>query len=261
MSKRLFWSAAATLALAACGGEDTLSQGDAVQPSTPSRSELTPRPWAKIAPGVWERVREDGLREQAGIGVEALEFNLQQVRAERALLEEARKASDKTSALDARLRQSDQEIQFLQAGIARARQEGVLEQTPTELPTGSVQAMAGEQGTQSGSFCGGYFGFDVQFSYGMAGGSVATQGNWTEFGPYGPNLKEYYVIAKAWLYSPGDYPSQADADQSTFSHTCCYSTRQVSAGAYPTFTPILEGGGWLLGYGGCGARTYKVWNY
>jgi hypothetical protein len=265
MSKRLFWAAAGTLALAACGGEDTLSQGEQPAPSAPARGTLTPRPWSKIAPGVWERVREDGLREQAGFGIEALEFGLQEERGARALIMEAQKVGGKTAGLDTRLRETDKEIRFLEESIAKARQEGVLEQTPEEFPgvfaSGSVQSMAGEEGIRSDYWCAGGYEFDIQFYYDMAGGNVTAQGHWSEFGPYAPIQKEFFLSVKAWLDNPYGELADGDGGHSLFKETCCFSTPLYAARAFPTFTPLLEGGGYISGARGCGARRYKIWNY
>jgi hypothetical protein len=258
MTKRFIWLPT-VLALMACGVEDTVTRSETAARSTPERSMLTPMPWSKLAPGVWERVREDGIRERSGSGVEGLEYELQRVRGERALLEQVRKVSSKPSAFDARLAESDEYLQVLESAIADVRKNGVLERTPDELP--SAQAVY-EQGTKSGPFCAGGYSFDVQFSYSMAGGAVSIQGNWSEFAPYAPNKKQFYVRAKAWMENPNDYPIEAQGEWSpAFMNTCCFITNRMSAAAYPTFTPQLEAHGILIGWGGCGTRTYTARNF
>ncbi|NVJ09272.1 hypothetical protein HUW63_29085 [Myxococcus sp. AM001] len=255
MSKRFFWAPVAAMALAACGG-DALSASD--EATRPMLSEATPSDWNKVAPGVWERTREDGVREQVGVGTEAAEFELQRVRGQRALLAQAQEKSGTPAAFDRQLKESDRYIRVLEANIAEARATGVLEQTPDSLPR---FAQAGTEGSPSGSVCGGNYSFSVQFSYQMAGGTVTTQGGWSEFGPFSPYSKELYVYAKGWLYSPTD-PDPHETSNSTglFSGTCCVSV-DTTASAYPTFTPVMEGGGVVLGANGCGFRSYRAWNY
>ena len=254
MTKRRFWLPA-VLTLVACGGEDAVPERET---PTPQRNEVTPTEWTRIAPGVWERVREDGVHEQQGIGLEAAEFELRRVRGERALLEQVRSRGDSPESFGARLKESDKLIRVLESGIAEALKTGVLEQTPDSPPVRTAQ---GTEGTQSGGICAGYYGFDVQFSYSMAGGGVTTQGGWTEFGPFGPFTKEMYVYAKGWLYNAND-PAVDEQSASTgpFANTCCVSI-QASASAYPTFTPVMEGGGVIFGSNGCGFRSYRAWNY
>jgi hypothetical protein len=163
-------------------------------------------------------------------------------------------------ALAGHLRESDKRIQFLETGLAEFQKGGVHELAQDEELLRS--ALDGSEGTPSGSFCGGYYGFEVEFAYAMAGGSVTTRGGWTEFGPFAPYTKQFYVYATGWLYNPNDTPSdQTSASSGPFSHTCCRSV-ETSAAAYPTFTPVLEGAGYLFGSSGCEApRYYRAWNY
>ena len=257
MTKRFLWLST-SLTLLACGSEDTVPRSEPAAQSPAERSKLTPSPWSKLAPGVWERVREDGIRERSSSGVEGLEYELQLARGERALLEQVREASINPSAFDARLEERAEHIQVLEDAIGEARKNGVLERMSDEPP--SVQALY-EQGQKSGSLCGGYYGFDPQFYYTMAGGSVSMQGNWTEFGPFAPYKKQFYVRATAWLQNPNDYPSQSVGEWSpVFMNTCCFSTNQVSAGTSPTFTPQLEAHGVIMA-SGCATRIYTARNF
>ncbi|GHG98374.1 hypothetical protein [Comamonas sp. JC664] len=252
---RFFLAQAAAVALVACGGEAP-PEGDAV--AQPVRNEAAPSDWSKVAPGVWERTREDGVREQVGVGTEAAEFELQRVRGQRALLAQVQGKSGTSAALDRQLAERDQYIQALEKNIAEARAEGVLEQMPESPPR---FAQAGTEGAPSGSVCGGSYSFNVQFSYHMAGGVVTTEGNFSEFGPYSPYSKELYIYAKGWLYSPTDpNPHETSKSSGLFTARCCVSI-STSAIAYPTFTPNMEGGGVVLGANGCGFRSYRAWNY
>lgn len=183
-------------------------------------------------------------------------YELQLARTERALLAQVLKESGEISALDASQKESDLRIQFLENALAEEK-KSVMERTPDERF--SAQAIY-ETGQKSGQFCGGSYSFDAQFFYGMTSGAVTMQGNWSEFGPYAPYNKQFYVRARAWMYDP--YILNSDSELSpVFTNTCCFSTRQVSAGIDPTFTPALEAYGYILGSNGCGSRTYTAKNF
>lgn len=243
------------LALMACGGEDPVPQSETASRPTSGRTMLTPKPWAQLAPGVWERVREDGIRERSSTGVEGLEYELQLARTERALIAQV-KESGNASARNARQLESDERIQFLENALAEEK-NSAKERTPDERL--SAQGFY-EQGSSSGAFCGGYYSFDAQFYFGMTGGSVTMQGHFSEFGPYAEYTKQFYVRATAWMYDP-DIVNSDRQWSPTFTNTCCFSTRQVSAGIDPTFSPVLEAYGYLTGSGGCGSIIYTARSY
>ncbi|WP_152622730.1 hypothetical protein [Archangium violaceum] len=183
-----------------------------------------------------------------GIGVQALESELQRLRVQRALLQQVSGMGGTSGALAGYLRESDKRIQFLETHLEEARME-----EPLRL------ALGGSEGTPSGAFCGGYYGFEVEFSYHMAGGGVTTRAGWTEFGPFGPYTKQLYVQATGWV--DGIPPDQTSQMSDPFTATCCVSI-ETSAGAYPTFTPGLEGVGYIFGSSGCGSpRYFRAWNY
>jgi hypothetical protein len=248
ISMRLIASALLFFTLTACNVPD----------DAPTK-EVAPAEWKRVAPGVWERVRSDGGHEQIGIGVQALKAELQRLRVERALRQQVSAMGGTSGELAGPLRESDKRIHFLETGLAELENAGVRELAEDEELLRSI--LGGTEGTPSGPYCGGYFGFEVEFSYGMAGGGVTTRGGWTEFGPYAPYTKTLYVYASGWLYSRDEEPSDTNADsEGPFSRACCVSV-ETAAAAYPTFTPGLEGGGYILGSSGCGAPLYyRAWN-
>ncbi|KFA87566.1 hypothetical protein [Archangium violaceum] len=254
MTKPFIWLPT-VLALMACGGEDPMPQGEPVARPLAGRSMLTPKPWAQLAPGVWERVREDGIRERSSTGVEGLEYELQLARTERALIAQVFKANGNVSALKASPQESDQRIQFLENALAEEK-NSVRVRTPNERL--SAQGFY-EEGSSSGPFCGGTYGFDAQFFIEMTGGSVSMQGYFLEPSPYSPYTKRIYVRAAAWMYDPDIVNYDAEWSP-TFSNTCCFSTNQVYAGIDPTFSPVLEAYGYIKS-DGCGSIIYTARTY
>lgn len=246
------WIAPAlSLALVGCGaGQDAQVGGE----EQTARSEEVSAEWTLVAPGVWERARPDGVREQMGIGVQAMERELQRIRVERALRGQVNAMSGTPAT---RLDESDKRIDFLERNLAAVRERGVSEETPDEGALRS--ALGGSEGTPSGAFCAGNYSFEVDFDYSMAGGSVTTRATWSEFGPFAPYTKEMYVYAAGWdstLPLHSTYNSTGP-----FMGTCCKSV-ETSATAYPTFNPLLEGSGYIFGSSGCEApRYYRAWNY
>jgi hypothetical protein len=255
MTRPFIW-VPTVLALMACGGENPMPQGEPTEQSSTGRSMLTPKPWAQLAPGVWERVREDGIRERSSTGIEGVEYELQLARAERALLAQVSKASGNTSTLNARQKETDQRIQFLENALAEEKNIA-KQQTPDERL--SAQGGSYEQGSRSGSFCGGYYSFDPQFYFGMADHAVSMQGHFLASSPYGANTKRFYVRATAWMYDPDIVNYDAEWSP-TFTNTCCFSTGQVYAGIGPTFSPAMEAYGYIIG-DGCPSILYKAGTY
>ncbi len=212
-----------------------------------------PAAWTQIAPGVWERVTEAGTFRR-GSGIESFEFSLAETRAEHArLLEERARASAAGASpgalaeLDVRLRDSREQIEYLEVSIAHGRGEGAEALT--------LQAFNDQ--SSSGSACAGYYNFNIDFTIGSYEGWVTTSAGWTEFGPFAPFQKTLYTRATAYN---GVYPGSDIDTYGPFSGTCCVGISSTKVAA-ETSSPQLHGWAYLSVSGGCSAYHYLSASY
>lgn len=108
--------------------------------------------------------------------------------------------------------------------------------------------------SESVEICAGTLDFNPEFFYGMADGSVTSTVSWTEFGPFGPNLKR--IQAKAIASAPGLKTDQRTTSSGWFSGQF-YQSVSASAGVYPTFEPSLTALGYFAS-NGCGSYTFSA---
>ncbi|MFP2925983.1 hypothetical protein ACLESO_12340 [Pyxidicoccus sp. 3LG] len=261
MTKRLFWMApAAVLALTGCGTAENVNADDGqAERSTPELSEVAPAKWAQVAPGVWERPRPDGVREQLGVGVHALELELQRVKGQRALLQQVSAQGVSPRELAAQQTDIDKLIHFLESGLATARSAGAAE-PPSEEPPLRV-AQAGSEGTPSGSYCAGNYNFQVIISHDILGSSVTSSAQWSEFGPFAELTKNMFTFATTWRdRNPGTPVFQSDSDTTNpFTGSCCKMI-QSSARVGSDYNPKLEGSAYIFGDSVCGGpHFYRAW--
>lgn len=223
-----------------------------------TEGEGTQPTWAEIAPGVWERPRSEGGFERMGFGAEGFQWALERAHQERV---ELLGRQQESKILADRLQKNQDLIDYLQTSIDKANEAD--EHAPLSLTSTDVNSLAAPSPSPSAgvsdSVCGGYYGFNVDFYYNMAGGSVEATASWTEFGPYAPYYKTFHTYA--WGLGDSGNPDE-DADSiGPFRNSCCVSVGS-SAAAYPTFAPQLYGSAYLSVTNGCSAsRFYELSNY
>lgn len=248
----------AVLAIGGCHQADIADPVDDVLDSSEEGAEAT---WQEIAPGVWERPREEGGFERLGFGLEGFRFALERAKQERSTL--LAPDYNDVAAVEARLQKNQELIDYLQTTLDEADEMG--ENEPLSPTSGEVRARTPpsepSSSSPSGYVCAGSYNFDIQFYYGMVDGAVQTTASWSEFGPYAPYRKTLHTYSYAWAseYSPSEHE---DSDSyGPFSNKCCASVSSY-AGVGVTFSPLLFGSAYLSVTNGCSAyRFYEAANY
>ncbi len=183
--------------------------------------------WSQIAEGVYERQTPNGKPQRIGYGLPSFEFYLEVALAERDALVQRVKAGERSDCLTKELEGNTAFINHLKAGL----EEGY--------------AQRGE----SGSACAGNFNLNPTTGATMVGAWAQSTASWSEFGPYAPYVKHFYVSAKATNLSNNE--TNCDFDSGSTSYSCCFSIATKKVWAYMTWTYELEAVASLYINNGC----------
>ncbi|MFY1829724.1 hypothetical protein ACN47A_27660 [Myxococcus fulvus] len=202
MRRMLLRGLTVPLLLTACGG--------ALEPEAKLEQETAPvapmRVWTQLAPGVWERPNEHGGYERTASGVEGFEFMLQSVRMERVFLKAQRTEKTDSAVFDKRLAANEELLRTMETAVLEARESGATEPVfASPFPPNTENGW----GNRSGTMCGGYFYFDVQFSYEWGEDTVRTIAE-TGGSSASTYTRTLHTFAEAWTDVPPDFQSDSD---------------------------------------------------
>ncbi len=194
--------------------------------------------WGRIWEGVYERKAENGVVQRIGFGIESFEYYLDSAYEEREAIKAKLTEGKGGDELEKQIEKNEALIAYLEKGLARGYHA---------------------QKSQSGYVCASGYTLDPSFGVNFAGGWAKATATWSEFGPYAPYIKHFFVSATA--INTGTKPETVDYryDSADISGTCCFSINSGQAEASPTFTCDLESRALLYVYNGCNAyRTAQV---
>jgi hypothetical protein len=267
---RWFYTLASVLVLATAGCTDEAigtSPEDldfvpaTSEPDARPDKELRPDAWVEISPGVWERPRPEGGFERMGFGTEGFQFALDRAYRERAELLEAHRRRGVATEGE-RLSRNQELIDYLQASLSDAAKLGEREALPVTPPGGSRAAVPSESpsATSSGSVCAGNYTFDIDLDIWYIGGSVTSNVQWSEVGPFAPYYKTLHTYAYGWTHDHPGFMEDGDS-YGPFRGSCCVSVSSY-AHADGTWQPMLYGSAYISVTNGCaGFRFYEASNY
>ncbi len=188
--------------------------------------------WSQIAEGVYERQTLNGKAQRIGFGLPSFEYYLEVALSEQAALVQRVNAGEKSEGLTKELEGNAAFINHLKAGL----EEGY--------------ANRGE----SGSGCAGNFNLNPTRGATMVSAWAQSTASWSEFGPYAPYVKHFYVSARATNLS--NNTTDFRFNYGSTSYSCCYSIDSGRAWAYQTWSYIVESRAVLYINNGC--SLYRV---